>query len=212
MTRPVRRSGSLFPFLLLEVLPGRNLHPLLFFVGGFRPLLHRFFLQQTHLYSQSALSRLHVSGEDLAVGCGWVWLPSCTTSLVFGDLIFFIFSTILPLKKYSKESRYQMVFSISYRSAFSCLSASWMPSLIGRCMFFLVLAKLSIFSRATSTFFKISSSLSFISWSQSRYYLTWNFSLSNGSGAFSVTSSSPPNISSHKLSFKFKLHIYPTSS
>ena len=39
--RLLQRYGGLFTFLLLEVLPGRNLHPLLFFVGNCRSLLRR---------------------------------------------------------------------------------------------------------------------------------------------------------------------------
>ena len=73
-----------------------------------------------------SLSRLRVSRVDLGAGYGRVSLPSSTTPLFLWDLISLIFWTILPLGRY-------------------------LQSLIGRLMFFLVLEKLSIFLRATST-------------------------------------------------------------
>ena len=64
-----------------------------------------------------SLRRLRVSGVDLAAGCGRVWLPSSTTPLFLGGFTSLIFFTIRPQIRYSKESKYQTVFSISYRSA-----------------------------------------------------------------------------------------------
>ena len=64
-----------------------------------------FFAADTAGITVGSRSRLRVSGVDLAVSCGRVWLPSSATSLLLGGLTSFIFYTIKPLIKYSKESR-----------------------------------------------------------------------------------------------------------
>ena len=137
-----RRSGRFLLLIFLEVFPGRNFHPLLFFLGGFRPLLCWFFFTaDASGHTVGSLNRLRVS-----VSCGRFWLPSSATSLILGGLNSFIFC-------------------------------------------------------------RISSCLSLLSWSQSRYCFTWDLSLSKGSGAFSVTSSSSPKISSRILLFIFENSI-----
>ena len=148
-----------------------------FFGVGFSFFLRRSFLRGTSIHSSGwfevfglfstgfsaantngvtvgSLSRLRGSGVDLGAGSGGVWVLSSRTTY-FGDLTSFIFCTILSLRWYTKCSMQQsFLFILSFKSCIS-RSASVLPSLMWRNIFFFVLQKFSIPFKESITFCRL---------------------------------------------------------
>ena len=106
------------------------------------------------------------------------------------------FASILVF--FFRKTMYSLSIS-SFRSASPMLFQIW------RNMFFLVVQKLYIFCRTPITICSMPISLSCSSCSQSRCCLAWIFSPSSRS----FTSSSPPNVTSKELRFKFNYSFFP---